>query len=261
MLRITLCLLISLQCFSSKPDPEPVVKVNEYKLVWNDEFNGDTLDSEKWMTRHKDNMHGKSRIRQHCTELDGKGHVVLKTQLIPNESKVGYEIESGMIATQDLHVWKYGLFEASIKFESAAGHHGAFWLQSPKYGLVTDDFEASGTEIDIIEYFGNKALSQNVHWNAYKSKDKKAAGSGNLKHPVLETVDSEFHVYSLLWTPEMNIFYIDGEETWRTNEAVSRHDEYIILSLLSSKWEAGKIKPENFPDTMSVDWVRVYQKK
>jgi beta-glucanase (GH16 family) len=78
---------------------------------------------------------------------------------------------------------------------------------------------------------------------------------------VLETVDSEFHVYSLLWTPEMNIFYIDGEETWRTNEAVSHHDEYIILSLLSSKWEARKIKPENFPDTMSVDWVRVYQKK
>ena len=67
-------------------------------------------------------------------------------------------------------------------------------------------------------------------------------------------------MYSLLWTPEINIFYIDGEETWRTDKAVSHHDEYIILSLLANKWEAVKVKPENFPDKMSVDWVRVFQK-
>ena len=243
---------------------EPVAKFanNGYELVWNDEFSVDTLDESKWMTRHKDNMHGKSRIRQHCTELDGKGHAVLKTQLVSNDSDVGYEIESGMIATQGLHAWKYGLFEARIKFETHAGHHGAFWLQSMDYGKVTDDFTASGTEIDIIEFFGNGSLSQNLHWNAYRSKDKKAVGSGNLtNHPVIETVSTEFHVYSMLWTPEEYIFYIDGEETWRTKEAVSHHDEYIILSLLTSKWEAGKIKPEKFPDTMLVDWVRVFQKE
>ena len=258
MIRITIFVLCLLQFGCVKPTV--TLQSKEYKLVWNDEFAGDTLDTEKWMHRMKDDMHGKSRIREYCSVLDGEGHAVLKTWLVPNESEVGYEIESGMIATQDLHAWKYGLFEARIKFESHPGHHGAFWLQSPVYGKVKDDFTASGTEIDVIEYFGNRSLSQNVHWNAYNSKDKRADGSGNLKHRVLDTVDTEFHVYSLLWTPEINIFYIDGEETWRTDKAVSRHSEYIILSLLTSKWEAMKVKPENFPDKMFVDWVRVFQK-
>jgi len=234
-----------------------------YKLVWNDEFAGDTLDTEKWMHRRKDGMHGKSRIREHCSVLDGEGHLVLKTQLIPDESEVGYEVESGMVATQGLHEWKYGLFEARIKFETHAGHHGAFWLQSDEYGKVTDDFEASGTEIDIIEYFGRKgSLSQNVHWNTYGSEVKKAKGSGDLTaHPAIPTVDTEFHVYSLLWTPDEHVFYIDGKETWRFDEAISRHDEYIILSVLTGKWEAKKVTPENFPDSMVVDWVHVFQKK
>ena len=234
-----------------------------YVLVWSDDFSGDKLDTANWIHRMKDSMHGKSRIREHCSVLDGQGHVVLKTQLIPDESEVGYEVESGMIATQGLQSWKYGLFEARIKFESSEGHHGAFWLQSPDYGLVTDDFEASGTEIDIVEYFGRKgSLSQNVHWNKYKSKVKKAAGSGNLQsNPVIETVDTEFHVYSLVWTPDENIFYIDGKETWRFKKAISKHAEYIILSLLSNKSEATRIKQENFPDKMVVDWVRVFQKK
>jgi beta-glucanase (GH16 family) len=257
---LTLLLLVLLQFGCDKTTP--AVEASGYKLVWNDEFTGDKLDTNKWMHRHKDRMHGKSRMREFCTVLDGRGHAILTTQLIPDGSKVGYEIEAGMITTQGLHAWKYGLFEARIKFEKWGGHHGAFWLQSKEYGKVTDDFEASGTEIDVIEYFGKDALSQNLHWNAYKSKDKKAVGSGNLTtHPVIDTVSSEFHVYSVLWTPKWNIFYIDGEETWRTDKAISHHDEYIILSLLASKWEAGKIQPENFPDSMEVDWVRVFQKK
>ncbi|MDG1136816.1 MAG: glycoside hydrolase family 16 protein [Phycisphaerales bacterium] len=244
---------------------QPTAQIGDsgYELVWSDGFTGEKLDSKKWMHRMKDGMHGKSRIREHCSVLDGKGHVVLKTQLVLDDSEVGYKIESGMIATQGLHEWKYGLFEARIKFESAQGHHGAFWLQSPEYGSVTDDFEASGTEIDIIEYFGRKgSLSQNVHWNTYGSEAKKAKGSGDLhENPAIPTVDTEFHVYSLLWTPDEHIFYIDGKETWRFDEAISKHNEYIILSVLTSNWEAKKVKPENFPDSMVVDWVRVFQKK
>jgi len=261
MLYTTLFILFLLQ----EQPIQPTVQIAEsrFGLVWSDEFSGDTLDQSKWMHRMKDGMHGKSRIREHCSVLDGEGHVVLKTQLVPNDSEVGYEIESGMIATQGLHEFKYGLFEARMKFESAQGHHGAFWLQSPEYGLVTDDFEASGTEIDIIEYFGRKgSLSQNVHWNTYGSEVKKAKGSGDLhENPAIATVDTEFHVYSLLWTPDEHIFYIDGKETWRFDEAISRHNEYIILSVLTGKWEAKKVTPENFPDSMVVDWVHVFQKK
>lgn len=260
MIRITIATLCLLQFGCDKT--VSTVPAIGYSLVWAEEFSGDNLDTDKWMHRMVNGMHGKSRIRSHCSVLDGDGHVVLRSQLVPDESEVGYEIESGMIATQGLHAWKYGLFEARLQFESAQGHHGAFWLQSKEYGKVTDDFEASGTEIDIIEYFGNNKLSQNLHWNAYGSKDKKAVSSGNLlAKNVVHTVDTDFHIYSLLWTPTENIFYIDGKETWRTARAVSKHDEYIILSVLASDRESKKIRQKEFPDSMVVDWVRVYQKQ
>ena len=257
----TMIYVMLLLCLLQLDTPKPVapIDMNMYSLVWSDEFSAKELDSNKWMHRCKDGMHGKSRIRKHCTTVQD-GIATLRTQLVPNESEVGYEIESGMIATQGIQCWTYGLFEARIKFESASGHHGAFWLQSEEYGIVTDDFTASGAEIDIIEYFGNKSASQNVHWNAYKSKDKKSVGSGRLQHQAVETIDSQFHVYSLLWIPEEYIFYIDGDETWRTKKAVSHHKEHIIFSILTSESEAGRLKPKEFPDAMELDWVRVYQR-
>ena len=115
MLRITLICMVLLHLGCSQPTAQ--FESSNYKLVWSDDFSGNTIDSSKWITRHKDKMHGKSRIRKSCTTLDGKGHAIVKTQLLPNESEVGYEIESGMIATQGLEAWKYGLFEARIKFE------------------------------------------------------------------------------------------------------------------------------------------------
>jgi len=78
---------------------------------------------------------------------------------------------------------------------------------------------------------------------------------------VIDAVGTAFHMYSLLWTPEEYIFYIDGKETWRTDKVASKHDEYIILSLLSATEEDTRIKEEDFPYHLLVDWVPVYHKK
>ncbi len=56
------------------------------------------------------------------------------------------------------------------------------------------------------------------------------------------------------------MFYIDGKETWRTNKAVSKRSEYIMLSLEVGTW-AGDIAKAQLPDSFHVDYVRVYQKK
>ena len=166
-----------------------------------------------------------------------------------------------MIATKGIQEWQYGRFEARIQFEREPGHHGAFWLQSEDYGKIKDDLSASGAEIDVIEYFGRPgSLSHNIHWNAYGSSDKKHVGSGNMPTPgEAGTAATQFHVYSMTWTPTEYIFSVDGVETWRTDKAIAHHPEYVILSVLASEFEAKKIRSMNFPDSMLVDWVRVYR--
>ena len=56
------------------------------------------------------------------------------------------------------------------------------------------------------------------------------------------------------------IFYVDGIETWRTNEAVSHRSEYMILSAELTGW-GGDFSESLFPDEVTFDYVRVYQRK
>ena len=70
----------------------------------------------------------------------------------------------------------------------------------------------------------------------------------------------KYHVFSVEWTPQEYVFRIDGKESLRTSVGVSRVDAYLILSLLSPNWglrNAGG--PANLPQSMQVDWVRVWQ--
>ncbi|HJM38840.1 MAG TPA: MBL fold metallo-hydrolase [Planctomycetota bacterium] len=237
-----------------KPEPDPIAPVENYRLVWSDEFDGSEIDFSKWEVRRENGKHGKCTIRRDCSVLDGKGNLVLTTRLSEDGP------ESGMISTDGFSEWTYGLFEARIQFEKAPGHHGAFWLQSDEYGKVKDDLKASGSEIDICEYFGVPvSLSHNIHWNAYQSKEKAHVG---MKIGLVQSKpnpEESFRTYSYLWTPTESVFFVDGKETWRTQEGLSHHPEYIILSVLVSEWESKQIIPADFPDSMLVDWVRVFQ--
>ncbi|MBN2128004.1 MAG: glycoside hydrolase family 16 protein, partial [Sedimentisphaerales bacterium] len=68
-----------------------------------------------------------------------------------------------------------------------------------------------------------------------------------------------WNTFGLLWTDTEYVFFINGQETWRTTRGVSQRDQYIILSLEVGKW-AGDIAEATLPDHLYVDYVRVYQK-
>ena len=75
------------------------------------------------------------------------------------------------------------------------------------------------------------------------------------------TGPATYHVFSVEWTPTEYVFRIDGKETLRTSAGVSQTEEYLILSLLVSNFESLRVtSPDQLPQTMSVDWVRVWQK-
>ena len=69
-----------------------------------------------------------------------------------------------------------------------------------------------------------------------------------------------FHVFSVEWTPTEYVFRISGHEVWRTDQGVSHDPEFLILSMLSSDFELPELgERENLTQTVSVDWVRVWQ--
>ena len=227
----------------------------DYKMVWNDEFDGPKLDETKWGHRYV----GKRRsgwIDPECVTFDGQGHMLISVK------KVGDEYHGGMIGTEKKKSWTYGYFECRVKVATELGMNTAFWMQAPRMGSpdqgksVADDTAHNGTELDILEYIARQGevAHFNLHWNGY-GKLHKSAPADSLLHGMREG----FHTYGMEWTPEGYTFYLDGRYMWHTTEAISKTDEYIILDLEVSDW-AGGIDKANLPASAIFDWVRVWQR-
>lgn len=220
-----------------------------YELVWNDEFEGEVLDASRWDYRYLGERHG-TVVSRDSVRLDGQGHLVLTTFMRDGLLHVG------MVGTQRTFQARYGYFEARIRFQSLQGHHGAFWLQSPAYGRYRDEPGRAGAEIDVIEYFGagreDGGGGMRVYWNPYPSP--RSAG----RTIPLWDAHQRFRVYALHWTEHGYRFYVDGELRFETAQGLSHACEYLVLSLLSSPWERGRLRPAALPDAMTVDYVRVY---
>lgn len=224
----------------------------EYKLVWSDEFDGTEIDQTKWNYRATGATRGYAVVAEDNCFLNGEGQLVIETR------QDGEDYFVGQVGTQNTYLATYGYFECRAKMNDELGPHVAFWLQSPTYGQQIGNPAESGTEIDIFEYHVNKGVNvvyHNLHWDGYAA-DHQHAGT----EVYIDGVEEGYHTFGLEWTPEEYIFYVDGEETWRSTEAVSQRSEYMILSAELTGW-GGDFSHSNFPDPVVFDWVRVYQKK
>lgn len=222
---------------------------NGYKIVWEDNFDGDDLDPTKWQHRST----GPRRIGYNDPKMvsvkDGYLNLMYDIQ--------GDSIMAGMIGTDNTYRTHYGYFECRAQLQKAMGPWAAFWMQSPEISNGEDPAKY-GAEIDIFEYFkeyGEDHLTHCVHW-AYGPNQKTV---GCLDSD-LEGLSKGFHTFGLEWTPEKYAFYIDGLKYHEITEGLSHIDEYIILSMeIPDKLQ--RIKNACAPDTFKVDYVRVYKKQ
>jgi beta-glucanase (GH16 family) len=231
----------------------PPALAGKYALFWSDEFDGTTLDASKWNYR-KLGPRGAAIDAKDMVALDGQGHLVLTVR------RVGDTIHAAMIGTQGKFETTYGYFECRAKLQKSYGPGSAFWLQSPTIGRPVGNPKAAGAEIDIFEYFDPtaKRVPHTLHWDGYGVDHQSTGSKGRL---VADLADG-FHTFGVEWTPEKYVFYVDGEESFRTRQAVSQAREYLILSYLAEEdWQAEAVnKVPGFSDSVVFDYVRVYKK-
>lgn len=234
----------------SPADPLPPAPVGEqWKLIWHDEFDGSTLDESKWECPPDAPRRDGWWMRK-AVSLDGQGHLVMKT------FRDGDKLVDGCVRTRGKFEHAFGYYVARIKLHKEPGHWPAFWLMGNTVGRVGDEGR-DGSEIDIMEKpWLDGQLNHAVHWDGYE-KHHKAASS----KPSIDGLMEGWHTYSLLWSPDEYVFYVDGKETWRTKAGgVCQAPLFIKLSDEIGKW-GGDIQKANLPDEFLVDYVRVYDVK
>ncbi len=219
-----------------------------YQLVWEDEFEGTTLDSTKWRVRGV-GPRAIAYVSEQAVEVaDGFLNLYALKQ--------GDTLLGSAVGTQDLYMPRYGYFECRAQLQQSPGVWAAFWLQS-KLIAKGEDPSVYGAEIDVMEFFrklGKDIVSHNVHW-AYGPNQQTTHGMQS----YLEGVSEGFHTFGLEWLPDKYIFYIDGLKFYEVTQGISNIEEYLILSMEypGNKKDMRKTK---FPDVFIVDYVKVYQK-
>jgi beta-glucanase (GH16 family) len=216
-----------------------------WTLVWHDEFDGTQLDATKWDVpeyKRRDAYWSRNAIT-----LDGKGHLLI------NALREGDRYLDGCVRTKGKYEHAFGYYVARIQFQTQQGHWSAFWIMGDGVGKLGNEGR-DGTEIDIMEKpWLDDRINHALHWDGYGKQHR--SKSTIVKVPG---VMQGWHTFGLWWKTDEYVFYVDGQETWRTRAGgVCQVPQFIKLSDETGSW-AGDIKRARLPDPFLVDYVRVY---
>jgi beta-glucanase (GH16 family) len=237
-----------------------------YKMVWEDNFDGDRLDTNKWTAEVYKRRHAQNWAD---SVIVTNGILTLLTYTKDYTNYTGFLSSKGKFETT------FGYFEARIRFHTTPGEWGAFWIHSDTVGNPIGNPAKAGTEIDICEHRSvddrgrdiSDLYAMTLHWDGYDEDHKYERGLSRVP-PGAEPLQDGWHTYGMLWTADGYIFYLDGVEQWRYGSAVSLRPQFIHLTCEVEKegW-AGRIpiscygSRDQSKTKMEVDWVRVWQKK
>lgn len=226
----------------------PLPAGRTWKRIWQDEFDGQSLDPDKWEVMGDYPRRDGFWLKGDAF-LDGQGVLVLRTR------KEGNRYSSGAVRTLGRFEHTYGYWEARCRLPSQPGHWPAFWLM-PSGGIGhLESGGEDGAEIDIMEKpWRDSRVQHTLHWDGYGEHHQ---SEGRIAR--VPGVQEGWHTFGLWWTPEFYAFFVDGRETWHTMAGgICRVPLYIKLTEEIGPW-AGDITRVRLPDFFLVDYVRVYE--
>ncbi|MCW8090498.1 family 16 glycosylhydrolase [Alteromonas sp. ASW11-130] len=238
--------------------------------IWQDEFNGSALDTSKWEIMLGDGCSygicgwGNNELQSYKAEnlavANGKLTITAKKERVK-----GSQYTSGRIRTANMPnggEWTHGRFEASIKLPNGTGMWPAFWM------LPTDPavgWPVSG-EIDILEATGQADMIAfgTIHYGQPYPDNEWTSGR-IIKQP--DRWSDGFHEYAVEWEPNEIRWYVDdilysvktpddlSDPSFWTFENYSYH---FLLNMAVGGSIGGVVDDSQLPQTMEVDYVRVY---
>jgi len=244
----------------------PPNQAAHYRLVFADEF--DTLDFGTGVDRSYAQPHkwyegvwfSHRHAPRECFSIaDSTLSLVWKRgQLQPDSS-----ISTFTRDNPRYHAWRYGYFEARMKWQPIEGAWPAFWLIPVQAAMGDSPIEAG--EIDIFEGQGTEPRTFFGTIHRWKGSHELDSTSRHNRFPLPPQADfASYHTYGLLWVPGRVTWYFDGtalhsEPTYRIFD---HQDYFLILGMQEgSDWKAGDLNGVSAQSlTLTVDWVRVWQK-
>jgi beta-glucanase (GH16 family) len=242
------------------------------KLVWSDDFNqtpGSTPDHTKWAYDTGNWGWGNNELEMY-TSAPANASIVADTAALDHRAlaikalKTDDGYTSGRLKTQGHFTLTHGRIEGRIKLPAGQGLWPAFWMLGDSIAKV--GWPKCG-EIDIMEVKGSKmnVLYGTMHGPGYSGSN--GIGSTYALTPPANFGDG-YHVFAVEWRTDRVDWYVDGHlyhtvvpsklpagAPWVFNQSPF----FILLNLaVGGDWVSSPDSTTEFPATMYVDYVRVY---
>jgi glycosyl hydrolase family 16 len=255
-----------------------------YRLEFNDEFDGPSIDTDKWFPYYLPHWSSRAQSAPNyyfedgnlilqitkdqgpwCPEFDGEvrcSSIQTGEFAGPVGSKLGQLRFNSACMVREAqpkvrkYTPQYGYFELRAKGINTSANHAAFWMIG-----YEDSPERSG-EIAICELVGShtSSTSSGVRFGVHPWGDQ------NLKDEFYEEFlnmdTTQYHIYALEWTPTHLDFYVDNVKT-KTISQSPKYPMQFMLGIYEHPFEGawtGNYDPSApYPKKFTIDYFRAYQ--
>ncbi|MEP7372050.1 MAG: family 16 glycosylhydrolase [Chitinophagaceae bacterium] len=226
-------------------------------LVWADEFDLDGApDPAKWGYDLGAGGWGNAELENYTNRTDNAilSNGTLKI-IAKAESYNGSAYTSARLLSKDKFSFKYGKIEVRAKLPTGVGSWPAIWMLGNN--ISTSGWPACG-EIDIMEHLGRdlNKIYATLHHPGH------SGANGNGTTVMVPTATTEFHTYSLEWSPASLVISVDDTPFYQftNNPGLPFNDKFfIILNIAMGGNFGGPVDPAFSSATMEIDYVKVYQ--
>ena len=235
-----------------------------WHLAWSDEFNGDAIDKKTWTYDLGASGWGNNELEDYTTNAANAyvaGGCLHLAALKPSAENRHYT--SARLKSEGLFSFQYGRLEWRAQLPHGKGFWPALWLLGTNISTV--GWPGCG-EIDVVENKGSDL-----------QMDQGSLHSGSDETVIYRFLNGDsvthFHTYTLDWTPNTILFYVDGHLYESQNRWTSSLGAYptpfnkpffILMNIavggnyLDNPDPATINAQSSFPGEMLVDYVRLY---
>lgn len=234
-----------------------------YSLVFEDEFEGNALNTNVWDYRGSGPRRGGFNAESQVKVENGK---MIMTGEYQTDGTYGEGWYTAMIKLKERYC--KGYFEIRCILNEGSGFWSAFWLQADApYTASISKGGIGGAEIDIMESYNDEthkrynSIGQTIHCAGVDGVQE-GYQSERLGYYTGNNIHQEYNTYGLMWTDDEYIFYINGVETARSSfgNGVSQVAEDVIVSLeIPDETQLAALDKGTYHTEFIVDYVRIYQ--
>ncbi|SEW45181.1 Por secretion system C-terminal sorting domain-containing protein [Chitinophaga sp. YR573] len=260
----------------------PVLAHAQQKLVWEENFEGTTLNPLNWTYETGDGCAknncgwGNAELEYYTNSTNNvrveNGHLIIEAR---RENVGGQPFTSGRIKTSGRVSFRYGTLEARIKVPQVGnGLWPAFWM----LGSTGGEWPHNG-EVDMLEmgFAGaiaagkvNQTASAATHWWT-ENPGGYTGHASYARDTVTQTVNlsDDYHLYKLTWDKSFITIYLDNSPYYKiaidggNGLDAFQQPFYILLNLAVGGNYPGIHSAADvtapLPGDMLVDYIRLYQ--